>query len=101
MLDAIKKSPHSNIVMTHGTYTMCNSLDFFNKELPDVDKTVILTGSMLPLKGFTPSDAPYNLGFAVSSSLLLDPGFYIAMNSRIFLPGTVLKDVSAGRFSEI
>jgi L-asparaginase len=47
-----------------------------------IDKTIILTGSMLPesMKG---SDAPFNIGLAVGALTLLPPGVYIALNGSV------------------
>lgn len=56
------------------------------------------TGSMLPLKGFAPTDAPFNLGFAIGALTLVKPGVYLAMNGKLFPAGTVKKNVHVGRF---
>ena len=98
---AIKKSPAKHILVTHGTYTMPDSGRFIEKNLGKTDKVIILTGSMIPLIGFSPSDAGFNLGFAMAKFDTLTPGVYVAMNGRIFTPNEVVKLVSEGRFSSI
>ncbi len=44
----------------------------------------MLTGVMFPLHGLSPTDAPFNLGFALGSLFLATPGVYLAMNGRLF-----------------
>lgn len=102
MLNSIEKASASSIVITHGTYTMPDTARYLEQHgnIAGGGKTVILTGSMLPLKGFSDSDAPFNLGYAISASQLLEPGVYLAMNSHIFTPDNVEKDVSKAIFVE-
>lgn len=95
---SIEKSPHNFILITHGTYTMAKTAEYLRARLTIGDKRVVLTGSMYPLHGFSPTDAPFNLGFAIGSLFQADPGIYLAMNGRLFLPGEVVKNVDAGRF---
>ncbi len=101
MLESIKKAKAQAIVITHGTYTMPETAQFLEENIQCPTKTVILTGSMLPLKGFSDSDAPYNLGYAISAAQLLEPGVYLAMNSHIFKPFEVSKDIEKARFKKI
>ena len=56
---------------------------------------------MLPLKGFAPSDAPFNLGFGIASAFLASPGVYLAMNGELFSAREVVKNVDAGRFEVV
>lgn len=65
------------------------------------DAIIILTGSMIPLEGFSPSDAPFNLGFAYGKFDQLNPGIYIAMNGRMFSSDECVKLLNEGRFSSI
>ena len=53
---------------------------------------------MFPLRNFTPSDAPFNLGFALAAITYAEPGVFLAMNGAVFSPGDVRKDLSQGRF---
>lgn len=101
VLDVVEKSPHTRIIITHGTYTMPDTARFIEANLKDKKKTVILTGSMIPLTGFAPSDAPFSLGFSIAKSQELKPGIYVCMNGRVFSPSEVHKVVSEGRFSSI
>lgn len=97
LLNVVTKAPHDNILVTHGTFTMAESAKFIRDNLPE-NKTVIFTGSMIPLAGFTSSDAGFNLGFAISSFGLQKPGVYLAMNGGIFSIETVEKNTKLFRF---
>lgn len=72
MLEAIESSPHKNIVITHGTFTMWQTSKFLEEHLkPKMGKSnskkVILTGSMIPITGFSMTDAGFNLGFTIAA----------------------------------
>ncbi|MBI5733640.1 MAG: hypothetical protein HY973_01710 [Candidatus Kerfeldbacteria bacterium] len=53
---------------------------------------------MIPLVGFSPSDAPFNLGYAVAKVLELPPGVYVCMNGKVFEPEEVMKVLYKGKF---
>ena len=101
ILTAVKNSPHKKIIITHGTYTMPDTARYLEANLGENDKTIVLTGSMIPLQGFSPSDAPFSLGYAVAQVLALGPGIRVCMNGRTFEPGEVMKIVEEGRFDSI
>ena len=46
------------------------------------------------------SDAVFNLGAAVSSVQILEPGVYICMNGLVFLWDNVMKNRKTGRFEK-
>ncbi len=101
LVELIQKSPHEHILVTHGTYTMADTARYLEKNCQLDGKTVVLTGSMFPLKGFSPSDAPYNLGFAMASLTLAESGVYLAMNGNLFSAGEAVKNVDAGKFEAV
>ena len=101
VLEAVEKSPHSKIIITHGTYTMPDTARFLSAKLTRKDQTIILTGSMNPIQGFSPSDGPFHLGYAVAQVESLQPGVYVAMNGKVFSPEEVVKIISEGRFTSI
>jgi len=94
----VEASKHKRIIVTHGTYTMPDSAKFLNANLKRDDQTIIFTGSMIPLTGFSPSDAPFNIGFTVAKVLDTEPGIYVSMNGRLFSPEEVAKMLKEGRF---
>lgn len=97
----IKSSPYQKIIITHGTYTMPDTARFLEVNLKRQGQTIILTGSMIPLQGFAPSDGGFALGYAVAQADTLPPGIYVCMNGRVFDPKEVIKTLKEGRFSSI
>jgi L-asparaginase len=93
----VESSRYDRVIVTHGTDTMIKTA----RKLESVSgKTIIMTGSMYPAQ-FKESDAVFNIGCAIISVQILKPGVYIAMNGRIFSPGSVRKNVELNRFEEI
>lgn len=96
------RSKAENIIITHGTYTMPDTARFLKKNLLDhkdcTNKRIILIGSFWPLKGYSPSDAPFNIGFAIGVIPYIDPGVYVAMHSTLFEAEMVTKDIEHAHF---
>lgn len=101
IIEAISKSNSNRIIVTHGTYTLPDTARYMNANIENNEKTIILVASMIPLEGFTETDASFNLGYAVAKSQELKKGIYICMNGRIFSPEEVIKIISEGRFGSI
>jgi L-asparaginase len=99
--ETVEKSPHMIIIITHGTYTMPDTARYLAANLKNKNKVIIFTGSMIPLVGFSPSDAPFNLGFSIAKSQELSNGIYVCMNGKIFSPKEIVKTLSEGRFTSI
>lgn len=103
IVEAIKSSPHKNIIVTHGTFTMWQTSEYLNDQLKGTmgksnSKKVILTGSMIPITGFTMTDAGFNLGFTIAAFASVKPGVYMSMNGGIFGAGQAEKNQSILRF---
>lgn len=101
VLKAIEESPSQKIIITHGTYTMPDTARFLKANQKRKDQIVILIGSLIPIKGFSPSDGPLNLGYSIAQLENLEPGIYVCMNCKTFSPEEVLKIISEGRFASI
>ena len=101
ILEATEKSKAKKILITHGTYTMPDTAKFLEANLRRKDQTIVFTGSMVPLEGVYPTDAGFNLGFAISKVQDLKPGFYICMNGDTFNPQEVAKNLGEGKFYSI
>jgi L-asparaginase len=101
ILSLVEKSPYKRVIITHGTYTMPDTARYLKAHLKRKDQVIVFTGSFIPLIGFTPSDAPFNLGYSIAMVQKLQPGMYVCMNGRIFHPLEVVKMVRAGKFSSI
>jgi L-asparaginase len=95
--NTILKAKSNNIIITHGTDTMTQTGNFL-KSKKITGKKIILVGSFYPLEGFVPTDAPFNLGFAIGSLANIKDGIYIAMNMKLFDPDAVTKNQTTGKF---
>lgn len=101
ILTIIEKSPHNKIIVIHGTYTMPDTARFLKANIKKKDKTIIVTGSMIPLLGFSPSDGPFSIGYSIAKAQDLKQGIYVCMNGKTFLPDEVMKINKEGRFTSI
>lgn len=101
ILKTVEESPYQKIIITHGTYTMPDSARYLKANLKRDDQIIIFTASMIPMKGFTPSDGPFNLGFALAQVEILPAGVYVSINGKVFQPEEVIKLISEGRFTSI
>jgi len=86
------------IIITHGTDTMSVTAKVLAEKI--TNKTIILTGAMIPIK-FGSSDGLFNLGSALAFAQSLPHGVYVAMNGRYFLWSNVRKNKQTGIFEEI
>ncbi len=95
-----KKSDCPYIVITHGTDTMVETAAFLAKKgIPN--KTIILTGAMIPYAFGNSSDGFFNLGSAMAFAQVLPSGVYIVMNGRAFAWNEVRKNRETGYFVKI
>ena len=98
---AIIVTPHQNILITHGTFTMKATTKYLDENFTKNNtqsKKIILTGSMIPIVGFSVSDAAFNLGYSIGSFSNIDKGVYICMNGGIFNYKDVEKNTELLRF---
>ena len=95
ILAACRSAPEKQVVIVHGTDTMTDTARVLGNAV--LDKTVILTGAMVPFE-IAGSDALFNLGFACGVAQTLPAGIYIAMNGAVFEWDKVEKNRAAGRF---
>ena len=94
-----KRSKSDRIIITHGTDTIVKTATYLAKK-EIADKTIILTGAMIPYAFGTSSDGFFNLGSALAFVQTLPPGVYIAMNGRYFDWHNVRKNRGTGLFEE-
>jgi len=95
ILHACQASPETQIVIIHGTDTMAETAAVLGPACGD--KTVVLTGSMIPYE-VAGSDAFFNIGFACGAARSMPPGVYVAMNATVFAWDKVGKDRAQGIF---
>jgi L-asparaginase len=97
ILQQCQRAPENRIVITHGTDTMVETAKVL--ALGVADKTIVLTGAMIPYK-FGSSDGLFNLGSALAFAQTLPQGVYVAMNGRYFPWNRVRKNRKTGMFEE-
>lgn len=89
------------VVIIHGTDTMVNTAKLLESKLPEKDNHVfVFTGAMIPY-ALEDSDAVFNLGCAIASVQLLQPGVYVTMGGRIYKADAVRKNREKGIFEAI
>ena len=98
ILESCRWSDEKRIILTHGTDTMVETAKLIGET--NLDKTIVLTGSMVPYS-FSSSDALFNLGCAIVAVQLLPQGVYIAMNGKVFSWNNVRKNYEKGIFEDI
>ena len=98
ILKECRQAPERRIIITHGTDTMEVTARLLGEAI--TDKTIVLTGAMIPYK-FGSSDGLFNLGGALACVQTLPAGVYIVMNGRCFSWDNVRKNRTTGRFEEL
>ena len=94
-----KQTPNEKIIITHGTDTMVDTAKKIAKQ--NIDKTIILTGAMIPYAFGTSSDGFFNLGSSLAFVQVLPPGVYVVMNGKCFVWDNVQKNKKTGYFEEL
>ena len=98
IIDECKKTKSSRIVITHGTDTMVNTAEKIAEKIKN--KTIVLTGAMIPYAFGSSSDGFFNLGSALSFVQTLEKGVYIAINGQYFDFDKVEKNKLKGYFEK-
>ena len=94
------KNKINKIIITHGTDTITKTAELIAKENLK-NKTIILTGAMIPYAFGSSSDGFFNLGCALSFVQTLNPGVYITMQGEYFNWNEVKKNKKFGFFEKI
>lgn len=94
------KNKINKIIITHGTDTITKTAELIAKENLK-NKTIILTGAMIPYAFGSSSDGFFNLGCALSFVQTLNPGVYITMQGEYFNWNEVKKNKKFGFFERI
>jgi L-asparaginase len=99
ILKYCSQTQEDRIVITHGTDTMTITGEYIAKA--NLNKTIVITGAMIPYSlGFS-SDGMFNLGTSVAFAQSLQSGVYISMNGQYFEWNEVKKNKSTGYFERI
>jgi len=95
-----KKSKYEDIIVTHGTDTIVETARVIAKANIK-DKTIILTGALIPSAFGNSSDGFFNLGASLAFAQALPPGVYVSMNGKYFNWDNVKKNRKTGFFEEL
>lgn len=91
----IRATNSDKILITHGTFTMEDTAQCLGKL--NLNKTIVLVGSFV--SGSSPNtDAPFNLGYAISSLQFLKPDVYVTMHGEVFHWSNVTKNLETNKF---
>lgn len=97
ILKECRNAREDRILITHGTDTMELTARALGPQVRN--KTVVLTGAMIPWK-FGSSDGLFNLGAGLAFAQTLPHGVYVAMNGKCFDWQNVRKNRKTGVFEE-
>lgn len=92
-----ERSGFDGVVVSHGTDTMAYTASAVTFMLPGIDKSVVFTGSQLPLWDAL-SDGPDNLRTAFAMAASGCPGVFLAFDRKVMLGCRAVK-VRASGFS--
>tara|TARA_B100002052_G_scaffold77397_1_gene70426 strand:+ start:249 stop:734 length:486 start_codon:yes stop_codon:yes gene_type:complete len=98
IIEECQNTSSSKIVITHGTDTMVNTAKKIAKNIKN--KTIVLTGAMIPYAFGSSSDGFFNLGSALSFVQTLKNGIYISINGQYFEHNKVEKNKLKGYFEK-
>lgn len=94
-----ERSDAQRILITHGTDTMVDTARALAAK--DIQKTIVITGALVPYAFGNSSDGFFNLGSALAFVQTLPVGVYIVMNGRYFDWDKVVKNKKTGFFEAI
>jgi L-asparaginase len=100
IISKCKNCVSNKIIITHGTDKMVETAKEIEKAQIK-NKTIILTGAMIPYAFGSSSDGFFNLGCALSYSQTLDEGVYITMQGQYFNCNEVIKNTKKGFFENL
>ena len=101
IIHSCKNAKTHKIIITHGTDRMVQTAKELAQHPELKEKTIILTGAMIPYAFGTSSDGFFNLGASVAFVQTLGPGVYVCMNGRYFSSDNVRKNLDTGYFEEV
>lgn len=76
VVETLEHSPSKRVLITHGLFTIPDTMQYIQKNLKRTDQVIMIIGSVSPLKGFAMSDAAFNIGYAIAKIEVSKPGVY-------------------------
>ena len=90
LLQAISEAETEHVLVSHGTYTICETGRFLQQHCSVISKCVLLVGAWVPIDQ-PDSDAPSQVSFALDVIDQCQPGIYVAMDGKLWDPSTTEK----------
>jgi L-asparaginase len=84
LMIAVARNRNEGVIIVHGTGTITTTAEYLAERVQG--KTVVLTGSILPLQ-LDPTEAAANLGGAVAAARYLPHGVYVALHGVVEAAG--------------
>ena len=95
ILSKCRACKEDKILITHGTFTIPETASYLGKTISN--KTIVITGSMLPLSEQN-TDAMFNLGSAIVAVQFLPFGVYVVIHGLVFHWHNIKKESSKGGY---
>ena len=90
IVEAVEAATTPFVLVTHGTYTICETGQALKASYIYPEKFVLLTGAWVPF-GEAGSDAPGQMEFALRCFSTMPQGVFIAMDGRLWNPDLTRK----------
>lgn len=94
----IDESKSQKILITHGTHTLPDTVEYLQEKLINKGKTIVFTGSSTPLKDFALSDAGFNIGYALAKVQELPSGIYYCSGGITINDEEMVTQLKEGKF---
>lgn len=96
--EAIDGSDTTKILITHGTHTLPDTVQYLQEKLEKKNKTIVFTGSATPLKDFALTDAGFNLGYAMAKVQELPVGIFYCSAGKTLSGEVMNEQMREGKF---
>lgn len=98
IVSTILQDENDLILITHGTFTICQTGRFIKKVPGALTKTILLVGSWAPFNE-PGSDAENQMAFALDTLKSPPQGVFIARDNRLWNPDTTeKKEITPGQY---
>lgn len=98
MRKTIDESEALKILITHGTHTLPDTVQYLHEKLERKDKTIVFTGAATPIKDFSATDAGFNLGYAIAKVQELPVGMHFCIAGETMAFDEMQKRLKEGKF---
>jgi len=101
ILKAVEETPSKRVIITVGTYKLDTATKYLLDNLKRKDQIIVLTGSSTPIVGFSPSEDPFNLGYALAIVQDMPKGVYVCFNGTVFSSDDIIRIIDEGGLARL